>query len=776
MTDQFYAKDGQFYLNGKPQFIQAGEFHYFRTSEDQWENRLNLLKQAGFNAVASYIPWRWHQVEEGTSDFDGHSHPMRNLAGFLDLAASMGLYIIARPGPYIMAETTHEGIPDWVFTHYPQVAFISQDGKPQNIVSYLHPQFLACVHQWYQAVFQVLAPRQITRGGKIIMAQLDNEMGMIAWVRNIIDTNPDTISRMASYLSEAYGQRLSDYYPIDSLEKFLLDGLTDPQHPAAHQVVEDYRRFYRSYLRNYATFLWNEAQANGMEVPPVINIHGFMNGGKTFPIGISQLIEVMRIPGMMSATDVYPGHIDDGNFHQLLLLNEMVKTLQNPDQPLFSIEFQSGGYLDFGGTQSSLYDLHSRLSVSVGMRAINHYLFFGGENDALLSPIRRHDWGPPVRVSGGLRRHFTRYSQFSSALKSYGESLINSKPQAITTIGFQLDNFMTEVNTGATQQETQIITHQREQVLFDFIAKGLAITHRPFNTVEISQNQLDPNVTPLLWLMMDRQCDAATQKKLIDYVQQGGNLIMIGRMCLEQFDHTPVTLLRDALRITDLQSDPHFVVATIQAFNHRNIPVSMLETYTGEFDEIFATTPDNRTVGFIQSIGEGKVLFLGASLSITSLDDLDFLEQIAQKMDCRPLFNLSDWVDIRLSCGEQGNFVFVNNYQDDPITTTVEAEGKPLFGGVPITLAARTGLILPIDWRVKPGIIVNYATAEIRAIQEDENTYTLRTNQPNFTSELTLSGYHCDQAEVLDTENGNIRVRLESRDGQIILTKDRPLH
>ncbi len=271
--------------------------------------------------------------------------------------------------------------------------------------------------------------------------------------------------------------------------------------------------------------------------------------------------------------------------------------------------------------------------------------------------------------------------------------------------------------------------------------------------------------------MMERQCDAATQKKLIDYVQQGGNLIMIGRMCLEQFDHTPVTLLRDALRITDLQSEPHFVVATIQAFNHRDIPVSMLETYTGEFDEIFATTPDDRTVGFIQYVGEGKVLFLGASLSITSLDDLDLLEQIAQTMDCRPLFNLSDWVDIRLSCGEQGNFVFVNNYQDDPITTTVEAEGKMLFGGDPITLAARTGLILPIDWKVKPGIVVNYATAEIRAIYEDENTFTLNTNQLNFTSELTLSGYHCDQAEIIETKLDKTRVRLQSRDGQIILNK-----
>jgi len=140
-------------------------------------------------------------------------------------------------------------------------------------------------------------------------------------------------------------------------------------------------------------------------------------------------------------------------------------------------------------------------------------------------------------------------------------------------------------------------------------------------------------------------------------------------------------------------------------------------------------------------------------------------------MDCRPLFNLSDWVDIRLSCGEQGNFVFVNNYQDDPITTTVEAEGKMLFGGDPITLAARTGLILPIDWKVKPGIVVNYATAEIRAIHEDENTFTLNTNQLNFTSELTLSGYHCDQAEIIETKLDKTRVRLQSRDGQIILNK-----
>ncbi len=95
----FLVKDGQFWLDDQPLFIQAGEFHYFRTPRDQWAQRLDLLRMAGFNAVAAYIPWLWHQPEPGLSDLDGHTHPMRDLAGFLDLAASMGFTIIARHGP-----------------------------------------------------------------------------------------------------------------------------------------------------------------------------------------------------------------------------------------------------------------------------------------------------------------------------------------------------------------------------------------------------------------------------------------------------------------------------------------------------------------------------------------------------------------------------------------------------------------------------------------------------------------------------------------------------
>lgn len=770
--NRFYAQDGHFWLNGQPQLIQAGELHYFRTPPEQWSHRLGLLKAAGFNALATYIPWLWHQLAEDTSDFDGHSHPMRNLAGFLDLAADMGMWIMARPGPYIMAETINEGIPPWVFTNYPQVAFISQDQKAQNIASYLHPDFLACVKKWYQAIFSALAPRQVTHGGKIIMIQLDNEMGMLPWVRNILDTNPDTLARFAEFLNNTYGRHLPNRYPTHALPDFLREGILHPSEPYGAQIVEDYRRFYRAYLREYAAFLWSEAQANGMDVLPVVNIHGFANGGKTFPIGLSQLVTVMEMEGMISATDVYPGFIGEGNFHQLLLVNEMTKALQNKEQALFSIEFQAGGNHDFGGGQTSLYDLHSRLCLSVGMRAINHYLFFDGENDPILSPIKRHDWGHPVRKDGTLRKHYFRYPRLSNVLKCYGADLTLSRPQTVATIGFLLDHFMTEVNNECTQAATNVLTHQREVVLFDFIARSLALTHRPFDALELGRATLDVSQTPICWVMMEKQCPAAIQQKLVDYVRQGGKLILVGRMCVADFNHTPCTILQNALGIQQINTDQPFVNSSISAFHYQDVPVSFVESYTGQFDEVFARRANGETVGFIKTMGKGQVVFLGAALTANTLDDLDIVHQVALKMDCHPLFKLSEWADVRLSRGAKGSFLFINNYQDDPVETTIEYESESLFGGNPVLVPARRGLILPLDWRLNRDVLIHYATSEIVEITDDGSTIQLRMAQAGFAAELTLSGYHCDDSITIQQSAGRRRVRIHGRDkGVIILRK-----
>jgi beta-galactosidase len=767
--NRFYAQNGHFWLDDQPQLIHAGEFHYFRTPVAEWPQRLGLLKAAGFNTLATYIPWLWHQIEEDVSDVDGRSHPMRDLAGFLDLAADMGFLLIPRPGPYIMAETINEGIPPWVFTNYPQTAFISQDGKTQNIVSYLHPDFLACVKKWFAAVFAVLTPRQITHGGKIIMVQLDNEMGMPHWVRNIMDVNPDTLTRFAAFLNNKYGDQIAQRYTSGDLPAFLREGILRPVELYAANIVEDYRHFYRQYLHDYMAFLWAEAKANGMDVPPVVNIHGFMNGGKTFPIGISQLVRVMEMPGMISATDVYPLIIGEGNFHQLLFVNETTKAVHNKEQALFSIEFQCGGNPDFGNTQSSFFDLHTRLCISSGMRAINHYLFTAGENHPILSPVKRHDWGPPIRKDGTTRKHYPRYGKLSAALNSYGLDLIRAQPHNVATLGFFLDHFMTEVNNAFTQEATNIITHQRECILCDFLTRGLTLTHRPFDAIELTRANLDATKTPHLWLMMEKRCPAAVQQKLVDYVNQGGRLVMAGRICEADEDNTPCTILKDALGIQQLQSDFPFITRYINAFHYQDIPVSFLECYTGRFNEVIATDHDGGTAGFVQHLGRGKAILFGAALTADNFEDLDLVNQMALKMELPSLFKLSTWADVRISRGDNGRFLFINNYQDDPIETTIEYEGQPLFGGNPVSLPARQGAILPLDWQVNPAVTIDYITSEIREISHAGDTIHLTTAQKEFSAELTLTNHNADNATTLHHAGATKRIKLDGKDGTIVL-------
>lgn len=60
-------KDKQILIDGKPQIIMCGEIHYYRLKPEDWQDRIDKLKEAGCNAVASYVPWLCHEPAEGSS-------------------------------------------------------------------------------------------------------------------------------------------------------------------------------------------------------------------------------------------------------------------------------------------------------------------------------------------------------------------------------------------------------------------------------------------------------------------------------------------------------------------------------------------------------------------------------------------------------------------------------------------------------------------------------------------------------------------------------------
>jgi len=66
-----FKKDG-LKINGKKIFPICAEFHYWRMDPRWWDDVLRrLIKGAGIQIVASYIPWSVHEPIKGDFDFTG---------------------------------------------------------------------------------------------------------------------------------------------------------------------------------------------------------------------------------------------------------------------------------------------------------------------------------------------------------------------------------------------------------------------------------------------------------------------------------------------------------------------------------------------------------------------------------------------------------------------------------------------------------------------------------------------------------------------------------
>ncbi len=150
-----------FLLNGKPYVIRSGEMHFMRIPEAYWEHRLKMAKAMGLNTVCAYMFWNAHEEKPGEFDFTGR----RDVAKFCRLAQQEGLYVILRPGPYSCAEWEFGGFPWWLL-------------KKEDIqVRTRDPYYMDRAKKYLFEVGKQLAPLQITKGGPILMVQVENEYG-----------------------------------------------------------------------------------------------------------------------------------------------------------------------------------------------------------------------------------------------------------------------------------------------------------------------------------------------------------------------------------------------------------------------------------------------------------------------------------------------------------------------------------------------------------------------------------------------------------------------
>jgi beta-galactosidase len=157
----FTIGDSDFLLDGRPFQIKVGEMHPGRIPHQYWADRLRMAHAMGLNAVSIYVFWNQHEPREGEFHFSGDE----DIARFVKLAQKEGLWVILRPGPYCCAEWEFGGYPWWLLKEH-DMKVRSQDAR-----------FLSAAETYMKKLGQQLAPLQITHGGPIIMAQVENEYG-----------------------------------------------------------------------------------------------------------------------------------------------------------------------------------------------------------------------------------------------------------------------------------------------------------------------------------------------------------------------------------------------------------------------------------------------------------------------------------------------------------------------------------------------------------------------------------------------------------------------
>ena len=158
----FSLGPSDFLLDGKPFQIVSGEMHPARIPPEYWRHRIRMAKAMGCNTIAAYVFWNHHERAEGVFDF---TSPSRDIARFVRIAQEEGMWVILRPGPYVCAEWDFGGIPSYLL-HYPDLK-----------VRCLDPRYMAAAERYIAHLAAVVRPLLVSRGGPILMVQIENEYG-----------------------------------------------------------------------------------------------------------------------------------------------------------------------------------------------------------------------------------------------------------------------------------------------------------------------------------------------------------------------------------------------------------------------------------------------------------------------------------------------------------------------------------------------------------------------------------------------------------------------
>lgn len=635
-------------------FLISGELHYFRVPREGWRDRLEKLKAAGGNCVATYVPWLLHEPEEGRFDFDT---PQYDFDAFLTLCREVGLWAVVRPGPYQYSELLNAGLPTWLLKDYPDVRARRLDGRLIDMpfsISYLHPLFLEKTRRWFEQVVPRLVKHQVSRGGAVAAVQIDNElMGIHEWFGSW-DYHPAAMGvglengRWSDFLRRRYAtlDALNQAWAAQcpSWAGALPIDQEEPATTAEHRRLKDYNDFYFEAAGEYMALLGGWLRELGVDAPLIHN-----SGGPGMNAYFESSVRRMGGNFLLGSDHYYNLGLDWGDgthptpkyASKIFFSLEMLRHLGYPPTVF---ELPGGSAMDFPPITGPDIECAYLANLAYGMKGYNIYVFAGGANppgaaDPLVG-MTVYDYGAGISPTGELRELYAVQKKVAEFIHAR-PWLPGARRQADCRLGlvreycrsphYGMDSAALPVSNYAAW------TLMRKGMMMSAFCASLS----PEMTDLSADDWLDDTTTPLM-LACGSSMERSLQEKLLHFVQHGGKLLLAPALPSLDEHFAPCTLLADGLPA------------------QRGEP-AVWDACTGQ------------AIGWETGFaGGGSLILLERSWVMGRHWDAAMLRGALERLGCRPIVECSNpnvWTSL-LSDGEHSQ-LFLMNFFSAPFTVRV---------------------------------------------------------------------------------------------------------
>lgn len=540
------VRDGVLTIDGTPYYLSSAEYPYYRDDPTNWEDRLGRIRSLGFRFVTFYVPWRHHEVAtvDGLGyDFSGATDPARDVVGFVRACEQAGLYVIAKPGPFVHAELDYGGLPDRVCPLVdPMIEPMrGHQGEPLTwtggaplgggsveerwpLPAPFDPVFLREVDRWLSSVAEAVLRPFAYPAGPIVALQLANE-GIYCDAQRPVwagDASRPALERFRRFVEK---RDLASNGP-----------------PARGKPID--RAAWAAFLaHHFAAFVGRLAEPIAVDLPLFVNV----NPPLAEPCGVDAWLSRVEPEAWLGIaygfTDWIGVPSEDPSVVDRYEL--MVKRSPGPNLE------ENWGLSDLydGAYASGAVSLHQTL-LAVAFGATGHNVFpalvtehWGDDLDRWHA--RPYAPSAPIGLGGVFTERAELLVLLNAFLERWGSTLLETRPLCDVAWVLQLDDAH-----ASAWPDVPGSARSSGDLLLGFLREARASHLDPaiVNLADINQAEL--RCHRYLVATGGRRMSAAAQQLFAVYLRSGGELVLIGPLPTEDEAGRPCdTLAREHARI-----------------------------------------------------------------------------------------------------------------------------------------------------------------------------------------------------------------------------------